>query len=152
MFVVKQSISPPPADLFSKGNQTMNAIPDVIDHYEVNELLVGIPGDPDVGDHGIASSWVLPEPFVGTQQEINAFCDEVQALFAKHLGEDVRVSCDALEAIAAQAEQAYADDLAIVEELIKEEWGRYTEEIDLENYREDDFYFDAHRERALFRH
>lgn len=131
----------------------MNAIPDVIDHYEVNELYVGIPGDPDVGDHGIASSWVLPEPFVGTQQEINAFCDEVQTLFAKHLGEDVRVSCDALEAIAAQEEQKYADSLAAIDGMI-DVLSRppHTVEINLEDYREDDFHFDAHRERALFRH
>ena len=120
--------------------------------HTVTELYVGFPGDESVGQRGLFEMWLMPEPITGTATEINAFCGEMKALLAKHLGDDIVVNCDALDAIAAQAEQAYADDLAELDAIIKSgELQPYTVEIDLEDYRESDFQFDAHRERTLFR-
>lgn len=120
--------------------------------HAVTELYVGFPGDESVGQRGLFEWWIMPEPITGTSAEINAFCDEMQALLAKHLGEDIVVKCDALDAIAAQAEQAYAEDLAELDRIINgPDYQPYTVEIDLEDYRESDFQYDAHRERSLFR-
>lgn len=122
------------------------------EQHTVTELYIGFPYDESVGERGLFQLWTMPEPITGTPAEINAFCDEVQALFAKHLGEDIVVNCDALDAIAAQAEQAYADDLAELDRIVNDpEYQPYTEEIDLEDCIESDFQFDVNRERALSR-
>lgn len=121
--------------------------------HAVNQLYIVYPGDSSVGQQEIGATWQLPDQADLTASEAQQMCQEVQDVLAKWLGDDVRVTCDVLQRMEAEAEQRYADDLAELDRIINDpEYQPHTEEIDLEDYRESDFQYDAHRERSLFHH